>query len=139
MERTSEFKNIPEQRLYANILFYLNLIGLFILLTGFTLYLTDVITPLVPLEDLPRFWSLSLDEYIKKSNMPTGWQWISKIGYGDIAPMLGIAVLASVTFMCYFVMLFQFLKRGVKTFALIVSIELLLILLSASNLVQVTH
>ena len=41
--------------------------------------------------------------------------------------------------MCYFVLLFQFLKRGVKTFALIVSIELLLILLSASNLVQVTH
>ena len=72
MEKTSAFKNLPEQRLYANILFYLNLIGLFILLTGFTLYLTGVITPLVPLEDLPRFWSLSLDEYIKKSNMPTG-------------------------------------------------------------------
>ena len=71
--------------------------------------------------------------------MPTGWQWISNIGYGDIAPMLGIAVLASVTFMCYFVLLFQFIKRGVKTFALIVSIELLLILLSASNLIQVTH
>ena len=139
MERTSEFKNIPEQRLYANILFYLNLIGLFILLTGFTLYLTGVITPLVPLEDLPRFWSLSLDEYIENSNMPTGWQWISKIGYGDIAPMLGIAVLASVTFVCYFVLLFQFRKRGVKTLALIVSIELLLILLSASNLIQVTH
>ena len=139
MERTSEFKNIPEQRLYANILFYLNLIGLFILLTGFTLYLTGVITPLVPLEDLPRFWSLSLDEYIEKSNMPTGWQWISKIGYGDIAPMLGIAVLASVTFVCYFVLLFQFIKRGVKILALIVSIELLLILLSASNLIQVTH
>ncbi|GIT70316.1 MAG: hypothetical protein Ct9H300mP28_01300 [Pseudomonadota bacterium] len=50
MERTSEFKNIPEQRLYANILFYLNLIGLFILLTGFTLYLTGVITPLVHLK-----------------------------------------------------------------------------------------
>ena len=71
--------------------------------------------------------------------MPTGWKWISNIGYGDIAPMLGIAVLASVTFMCYFVLLFQFLKRVVKTFAMIVSIELLLILLSASNLVQVTH
>ena len=122
MEKTSAFKNIPEQRLYAYILFYLNLIGLFILLTGFTLYLTGVITPLVPLEDLPRFWSLSLDECIQKSNMPTGWQWISKIGYGDIAPMLGIAVLASVTFVCYFVLLFQFIKRGVKTLALIVSI-----------------
>ena len=71
--------------------------------------------------------------------MPTGWQWVSNIGYGDITPMFGIAVLASVTFMCYFVLLFQFLKRGVKTFALIVSIELLLILLSASNLVQVIH
>ena len=131
---------MPEQRgLYANILFYLNLIDLFVLLTGFTLYLTGVITPILPLEELPRFWSLSLNEYMEKSNMPTGWQWISYIGYGDIAPMLGIAVLASVTFMCYFVLLFKFFKRGVKTFVLIVSVELLLILFSASNLVQVTH
>jgi len=139
MEKTSTFENLAEQRLYANVLSYLNLIGLFILLTGFTLYLTGVLTPLVPLEELPRFWSLSLDEYIEKSNIPTGWQWIPNIGHGDIVPMLGIAVLASVTFVCYFVLLFQFLKRGEKTFTLIVSIELLLILLSASNLIQVTH
>ena len=139
MGKNFTFENLPEQRLYANILFYLNLIGLFILLNGFTLYLTGLIASIIPLEELPRFWSLSLNEYLEKSNMPTGWQWISNIGYGDIAPMLGIAVLASVTFMCYFVMLFQFIKRGVITFALIVSIELLLILLSTSNLVQVTH
>ena len=59
MEKISTFENLPEKRLYANILFYLNLVGLFILLTGFTLYLTGVITPIVPLEELPRFWSLS--------------------------------------------------------------------------------
>ena len=139
MEKTFTFENLPEHRLYANILFYFTLIGLFILLTGFTLYLTGVIGPIIPLEELPRFWSLSLNEYMEKSNMPTGWQLIPNIGYGDIAPMLGLAALASVTFTCYFVLLFNFLKRGVKTFALIVSIELLLILLSASNLVQVTH
>ena len=103
------------------------------------MYLAGVITPIVPLEELPRFWSLSLNEYMEKSDMPTGWQWISNIGYGDIAPMLGIAVFASVTFTCYFVLLFQFVKRGVKVFAMIVSVELLLILLSASNLVQVNH
>ena len=137
MEKTFTFENLPEQRLYANILFYLTLIGLFILLTGFTLYLTGVITPIVPLEELPQFWSLSLNEYMEKSNMPSGWQWISNIGYGDIAPMLGIAVLASVTFMCSFMLLFQFIKRVVKIIVPIVSIELLLILLSASNLVQV--
>jgi len=139
MGKNFTFENLPEQRLYANILFYLNLIGLFIILTGFTFYLTGVIAPIIPLAELPRFWSLSVNEYIEKSNMPTGWQWISNIGYGDIAPLLGIAVLASVTFMSYFVLLFKFLKRGLKTFALIVSIELLLILFSASNLVQVTH
>ena len=71
MEKTFTFENLPEQRLYANILIYLNLVGLFILLTGFTLYLTGVITPIVPLEELPRFWSLSLNEYMEKSNMPT--------------------------------------------------------------------
>jgi len=51
MEKTSTFEYLPEQRLYANILFYLSLIVLFILLTGFSLYLTGVITPIVPLEN----------------------------------------------------------------------------------------
>ena len=80
MEKISAFKNLPEQRLYANILFYLSLIGLFILLIGFTLYLTGVITPIVTLEELPRIGSLSLNDYMEKSNMPTGWQLISNIG-----------------------------------------------------------
>ena len=53
--------------------------------------------------------------------------------------MLGILVLESLTFVCYFVLLFKFLKCELKTFDLILSIELLLILLSASNLVQVTR
>ena len=64
MEKTFTFENLPEHRLYANILFYLNLIGLFILLTGFTLYLTGVIAPIIPLEKLQRFWSLFLNEYM---------------------------------------------------------------------------
>ena len=41
--------------------------------------------------------------------------------------------------MCYFVVLFQFINPVVKTFALIVFIELLIILLSVSNLVQFTN
>lgn len=139
MENNSTFVNIPEQQQYSKIIYYLNLIGLFILVGGFTLYLTGIFSPLVPLEELPRYWSLSLDQFIEKTNMPTGWQWTSKMVYGDVTPLLGIAVLASVTFVCYFVLLFQFLKRGIKTLALIVSIELLLILLSASNLIQITH
>jgi len=53
--------------------------------------------------------------------------------------MLGLAVLVTVSFMCYFMLLFQFLMRGEIIFVLIVSIELLLILLSASNLFQVTY
>jgi len=76
---------------------------------------------------------------LKNQIYSTGWQRISNIGYGDIAPVLGIAALASVTFMCYFMLLFKPLKHGVKTFSLIVSIELLLIMFSASNLIQVTH
>ena len=71
--------------------------------------------------------------------MLTGWRWISNIGYGDISAMLGLAVLVTVSFMCYFMLLFQFLMRGEIIFVLIVSIELLLILLSASNLFQVTY
>jgi len=76
---------------------------------------------------------------LKNNIYPIGWQQISNIGYGEIAPMLGIAALASETFMCYFMLLFKPIKHGVKTFDRIVSIELLLIMFSASNLIQVIH
>ena len=139
MEETSAFDNASEQQLYARIVYHMNHLGLFVLVVGFVLYLTGMLAPHVPLEDLPKYWSLPLDQYLEKTGTPTGWQWISELGYGDAAPLLGVALLASITIVCYFVLFFKFLKRGIRPLVAITVIELFLMLLSASNLIQIAH
>jgi len=139
MENTSAFENASEQQIYARIVYHMNHLGLFVLVVGFALYLTGMLTPHVPLEDLPQYWSLPLDQYLAKTGAPTGWQWISELGYGDVAPLLGVAVLASITLVCYLVLFFKFLQRGIKPLVVITVIELFFMLLSASNLIQIAH
>ncbi|MBT3214397.1 MAG: hypothetical protein HN351_07110 [Deltaproteobacteria bacterium] len=139
MENTSAFENASEQQIYARIVYHMNHLGLFVLVVGFALYLTGMLTPHVPLKDLPQYWSLPLDQYLAKTGAPTGWQWISELGYGDVAPLLGVAVLASITLVCYLVLFFKFLQRGIKPLVVITVIELFLMLLSASNLIQIAH
>ena len=139
MEETSAFENASEHQLYARIVYHMNHLGLFVLVIGFVLYLTGTLTPHVPLEDLPKYWSLPLDQYLEKTRTPTGWKWISELGYGDIAPLLGVALLASITIVCYLVLFFKFLQRGIIPLVAITVIELFLILLSASNLIQIAN
>jgi hypothetical protein len=139
MEETSAFENASEQQLYARIVYHMNHLGLFVLVVVFVLYLTGMLAPHVPLEDLPKYWSLPLYQYLEKTGTPTGWQWISELGYGDAAPLLGVALLASITIVCYFVLFFKFLKRGIRPLVAITVIELFLMLLSASNLIQIAH
>ncbi len=139
MENTSAFENASEQQLYAKIVYHMNHLGLFALVAGFALYLTGMLTPHVPLEDLPQYWSLPLEQYLEKTGALTGWQWISELGYGDVAPLIGVAVLASIPLVCYLVLFFQFLQRGAKPLVVITAIELFFMLLSASNLIQISH
>ncbi len=139
MENTSAFENASEQQLYAKIVYHMNHLGFFALVAGFALYLTGMLTPHVPLEDLPQYWSLPLEQYLEKTGALTGWQWISELGYGDVAPLIGVAVLASIPLVCYLVLFFQFLQRGAKPLVVITVIELFFMLLSASNLIQISH
>ena len=139
MEETSDFENASEQQLYARIVYHMNHLGLFFLVVGFVLYLTGMLAPHVPLEDLHKYWSLPLDQYLEKTGAPTGWQWISELSYGDAAPLLGVAVLASITIVCYLFLFIKFLQKGIRPLVAITVIELFLMLLSASNLIQIAH
>ena len=139
IEETSDFENASEQQLYAKIVYHMNHLGLFVLIVGFVLYLTGILPPNVPLEDLPKYWSLPLDQYLEITGAPSGWQWFSELGYGDITPLLGVSLLASITIVCYLVLFFKFLQRGIIPLLAITVIELFFLLLSASNLMHFTH
>ena len=139
MEKSIVFENAPEQHIYAKIIYHISNLGLLALIMGFILYIFGMLTPLVPLEELPQYWSLSLTQFLEKTGAPTGWRWTSMLGYGDVIPFIGVTILASVTFVCFLVLLFSFLQRGAKVLAFIAAMELFFILISASNLIQISH
>jgi len=57
-----------DQLLYAGILAKGMYLGLGILLVTFTLYLTGILQPGIPIEELPRLWTLSVHEYLEAVN-----------------------------------------------------------------------
>tara|TARA_B100000586_G_scaffold56985_1_gene38986 strand:- start:268 stop:516 length:249 start_codon:yes stop_codon:yes gene_type:complete len=82
---------------------------------------------------------LSLKQFLEKSGTPTGWEWTSMLGYGDVEPLLGISILASGSLFCFLYLLYSFLERGAKVLESIAAVELFFILTSASNLIQISH
>jgi hypothetical protein len=72
-----------------------------LLVASFALYIFAVLDPLVPTQDLVRLWSLPVDRYVAATGAPTGWGWLTMLGKGDYLNFVGIALLASVTIICY--------------------------------------
>ena len=84
-------------------------LGLGILLVTFALYMTGIMQPGIPIEELPRLWTLSAHEYLETVNheflhrpqVVDGWRWVALLGMGDYVNFIGIAILAAVTIVCY--------------------------------------
>lgn len=136
-----------EQLLYAKILAWGMYLGLGLLLVTFALYATGLITPGVPIEELSRYWTLSVHEYLEAVNhdhlhqdhLITGWAWLGMLGFGDYLNFIGIAVLAAVTIVCYIGVLPMLLRKRDWVYATVAALEVLVLALAASGLVSAGH
>ena len=128
-------KASPEQVTYANMLFYGCWGGLALMAVTYTLYVTGIITPHVPLEKVPLLWSQPVRTYLELGNVPHGWGWTALLGKGDFLNFLGIVLLAGMTIFCYIPLIPAFLKRGEKGFALMALLEIIVLTIAASGIV----
>ena len=48
-------------------------LGLAVLIAGFAAYVSGMLPVLVPLEVLPRLWTLPVADYVRETGMATGW------------------------------------------------------------------
>jgi hypothetical protein len=90
-----------EQHVYARWLDIGTRIAFVVLIVSFLTYLLGLLDPLVPLQELPRLWTLPADRYVAASGAPTGWGWLGFLGKGDYLNIAGVALLATVTIGCY--------------------------------------
>ncbi|NNK14368.1 MAG: DUF1634 domain-containing protein, partial [Desulfofustis sp.] len=107
----------PEQILYANILNKGMLLGLVILLITFALYVFGIVSPYVPLDELSRYWSQPVKDYLHELDIPTGWAWMGMLGYSDFLNFIGIAFLAGVSIICYIAIVPTLWRQDDKIYA----------------------
>jgi len=139
-ERTSkDIKAGPEQIIYASILEKGMLLGLLILFITFIIYALGIMKPYIPLDNISKFWSMNVHDYLEHADIKGGWSWIFMLGYSDFLNFIGIAILAGVTIICYIAIVPILIKSKDWAFVVFSIIEVLILSLAASGLLKVGH
>jgi hypothetical protein len=89
------------RELYARWLDRASQAGFAISLGAFLLYVGGVLPAYLPLEDLPRYWTLPVHRFIEITGAPQGWAWLGQLRYGDALNLAAVALLGLVTPVCY--------------------------------------
>ena len=129
----NDIKASPAQLRYADTLFYGALLGFVTMLITYALYVCGVLTPQIPLEEMPRLWSQSAAAYRAAGNIPQGWGWLALVGKGDMCNFIGIAFLAALTIICFVQLAIGLLRQKQWIMAIIAILEVLVLSLAASG------
>ncbi len=146
-EEAREPRPNEEQLLYATILEIGMYLGLGLLLVTFFLYVSGIVAPAVPVAELPKYWEMSVHDYLEVTNHDhvhrehalTGWSWLSVLGKGDYLNFLGIALLSGVTIVCYLGIVPILIMKRDLVFAAISLAEVVILALAASGILSVGH
>lgn len=133
---STKLKATEEQLAYAKLLDIGMKFGLVMLVITFIIYLTGIFAPHVPVNDLPKYWSMPVKEYLKATDIHTGWSWIYLLGKGDFLNFTGIAFLSGVTILCYIRIIPILFRKKDTVYGVLAIIEVLVLVLAASGVLK---
>ena len=108
--------------------------GLLILLITYAIYVVGILSPYLPHADVPKYWSLSVNEYLHQTNIQPGWARINMLAYGDFLNFVGIAILAGVSIICFLSIVPLLWKNGDKVYAVLAITEVIILTVAASGI-----
>ncbi len=129
----------PEQVRYARVLDAGMKFGLGVLVAGFFGYVSGIVPAHVPLAQMPALWTLAAPEYLRATGMPQGWGWFAMLGSGDVLPLMGIAILAGISMMCFIGLLPLYVARRDWIYLTITVFEIAVLALAASGILTAGH
>jgi hypothetical protein len=109
------------------------------LFVTFAIYISGIMGPYIPLDELSQHWTKNVHDYLTDANIRPGWSWVSMLGYGDFLNFVGIAMLAGVTVLCYAAIIPLLLKRKDIVYALVALLEVVVLVFAASGIIAVGH
>ncbi len=130
-------KASEEQIAYAGVLNIGMWFGLALLIITFFVYISGILPTFVPIDDLPKYWTMRVHDFNHVLNAPTGWGWAPLIGNGDYLNFVGIAILSGLTILCYLVILPILIRKKDTAYVVIAIVEVLVLSLAASGLLKV--
>jgi hypothetical protein len=131
-----QIKATEEQIKYAQLLDYGMKVGFLMLLVSFAIYVSGILPPAIPLPDVPKYWTLSVHDYLIATGTKAGWAWLSEVYKGDVLNFIGISFLAGVTILCYIRIIPILLRKQDRIYALLAALEVLVLLLAASGILR---
>jgi len=129
----------PEQLRYALWLDWSTRLGALVLVLSFGAYLTGWLAPRMSVLELSALWHLPAAEFAKQTGTPQGWAWLAHLHQGDMAGLLGIALLAGCSLPSLLAMVPLYLRAGDRAYAAICLAEVAVLLLAASDIIRVGH
>lgn len=129
----------PEQIRYAEWLRWSGWFGLVLLIAAFILYVTGILAPHVPVDELPRVWKMSSGELAAHAGGHGAWEWVGLFHKGDLLNLLGIAVLSGCSALPLLAVTGSYLRRGDRLFATLCLLQVAVLVLAASGFIAVGH
>ena len=129
----------PEQLRYARWLEWGTRVGLAALILIFLAYGIGLVEPHVPHSRLPEVWNLPVSQFLAATGLPTGWGWLAFAHRGDIANLLGIAMLTGASLLAWLALLPLYLRQRDRLYAALCVAQVAVLLLAASGLLTAGH
>ena len=127
------------QELYARWLGAATGVAFAAALVAFVLYAGGVLPSFVPLDALPTLWQLPVGEYLARTGAPVGWGWLRLLPYADYVSLGCVALIASVTAVCYLAVLPMLVKLEERVQAALVAAQVIVLLVAASGALAAGH
>ncbi len=129
----------PEQMRYAMWLDWGTRLGALVLVLSFAAYLSGWLPPRLSVHELAALWHLPANKFTQRTGTPQGWAWLAHLHQGDLAGLLGIALLAACSMPCLLALVPLYLRRGDRAYAAICLAQIAVLLLAASGLLRASH
>ncbi len=133
MDASSKYAS-PEELRYARVLDVGVKAGFVLLVFAFAVYLSGILPPHIPFDQLPRYWGLPVREFVKATSMPTGWGWLRLVATGDIVNLTAIAYMAGLSAICCLAVVPIFARRGERAHLVIAVLQIAVLVLAASDI-----
>lgn len=128
-----------EQLRYARWLEIGTRAGFALLVLLFLAYAAGLTVPHVAHQRLPQVWMLPVDSFLRATDTPAGWGWLALVRSGDIANLVGVALLAGCSVPCLLALLPLYARRGDRLQGVICLAEVAVIALAASGVLTAGH